>query len=157
MTPSMFRRGKCERLILMETDKIIEKLIKWLSDPKGREMFKTIIYLILPLVILFSLRSASRRQSTGKGSTAIKPKVRPSTHEAPRMMESLKETMAREQAKVKRELQEVFGRKDTVLTRAKREFDKSTGQESPRTESPQVNEKKLLQEELLRLFSRRSN
>jgi hypothetical protein len=141
----------------METDKIIEKLIKWLSDPKGREMFKTIVYLILPLVVLLGLRGAARRKSTEKGSAAIKPRVRPSTHEAPSMSESLRETMARERAKVKRELQEVFGREDTVLTRAKKEFEKSTGQKSAQAESPEANEKKLLQDELLKLFSRRPN
>jgi len=142
----------------MDTEKIIEKLIKWLSDPKGREMFKTIVYLILPIVVLLGLRSAARRKSTEKSSTAIKPRLRPSTHETPSMGESLKETMARERKKVERELQEVFGRKDTVLARAKnKEFSKSTRQKSPRAESPEANEKKLLQEELLKLFSRRPN
>lgn len=139
----------------MDTEKIIEKLIKWLSDPRGRELFKTIVFLILPIVVLLGLRSAARRKSTEKSSTAIKPRVRPSTHESPSRGESLKETMARERKKVERELQEVFGRKDTVLSRAKREFNKSTVQKSPRAESPEVNEKKLLQEELLKLFSRR--
>ena len=141
----------------METEKIIEKLIEWLSDPKGREMFKTIVYLILPIVVLLGLRSAARRKSTQKPSKAIKPRVRPSVHETPSVTESLKETMTRERKKVDRELQEVFGRKDTVLARAKKEFDKSSGQKSPRPESPEVNEKKLLQEELLKLFSRRPN
>ena len=141
----------------METEKIIEMIRRWLSDPKGREIFKTIVFLIFPIVVLLGLRSAARRKSTEKSSTAIKPRVRPSTHESPRMTESLQETMARERKKVERELQEVFGRKDTVLSRAKREFNKSTGQKSPRAESPEVNEKKLLQEELLKLFSRRPN
>jgi hypothetical protein len=71
--------------------------------------------------------------------------------------ESLQETLARERKKVERELQEVFGRKDTVLSRAKREFNKSTAKKSPRAEPPEENEKKLLQEELLKLFSRRPN
>ena len=141
----------------MDTEKIIEKLIKWLSDPKGREMFKNIIYLVLPIVVLLGLRSAARRKSTEKSATAIKPRVRPSTHESPRVTESLQETMARERKKVDRELQEVFGRKDTVLSRARKEFNRSTEQKSPRAESPEVNEKKLLQEELLKLFSRRPN
>ena len=118
-------------------------------------MFKTIIYLILPIVVLLGLRSAARRKSTEKPTTAIKPRVRPSTHETPSVTESLKETMTRERKKVQRELQEVFGRKDTVLSKAKKEYNKSTGQKSPRAESPEVNEKKLLQEELLKLFSRR--
>jgi Skp family chaperone for outer membrane proteins len=139
----------------MDTEEIIEKIIKWLSDPRGREMFKTIVFLILPIVVLLGLRSAARRKSTEKSSTTIKPRVRPSTHESPSSGESLKETMARERKKVERELQEVFGRQDTVLSRAKKEFDKSTRQKSPRAESPERNEKKMLQEELLKLFSRR--
>ena len=142
----------------MDTEKIIEKLIKWISDPRGREMFKTIVFLILPIIVLLGLRSAARRKSTEKSSTAIKPRVRPPTHETPSVGESLKETMARERKKVERELQEVFGRKDTVMARAKnKEFSKSTGQTSPRAESPEANEKKQLQEELLKLFSRRPN
>ena len=141
----------------MDTEQIIEMIRKWLSDPKGREMAKSIVYLILPLVILLWLRGAARRKAAEKSATAIKPRVRPSTHGSPRVTESLQETMARERKKVERELQEVFGRKDTVLSRAKREFNKSTGQKSPRAESPEVNEKKLLQEELLKLFSRRPN
>ena len=139
----------------MDTERIIERLIKWLSDPRGREMFKTIVFLILPIIVLLWLRSAARRKSTAKSTAAIKPRVRPSAHETPSRGESLKETMARERKKVDRELQEVFGRKDTVLARAKKEFDRSSGQKSPRAESPEVNEKKLLQEELLKLFSRR--
>ena len=139
----------------MDTEKIIEILRKWLSDPKGREMFKTIVFLIFPIVVLLWLRSAARRKSTEKSSKAIKPRVRPPSHESPSMTESLKETMARERKKVERELQEVFGRKDTVLSRAKKEFNKSTGQKSPRAEPQEVNEKKLLQDELLKLFSRR--
>jgi hypothetical protein len=139
----------------MDTEKIIEILRKWLSDPKGREMFKTIVFLIFPIVVLLGLRSAARRRSTEKSSTAIKPRVRSSSHESPSATESLKETMARERKKVERELQEVFGRKDTVLSRAKKEFNKSTGQTSPPAESQEVNEKKLLQDELLKLFSRR--
>lgn len=141
----------------MDTEKIIEKLIKWLSDPKGREMFKSIVYLILPIIVLFGLRNAARRKSTEKSSPAIKPRVRPSTHESPSATESLQETMLRERRKVETELQELFGRKDRVLSRAKREFDKSSGQKPPRAESPEVHEKKLLQEELLKLFSRRPN
>ena len=141
----------------MDIEKIIEILRKWLSDPKGKEMFKTIVYLIFPILVLLGLRNAARRKSTEKSSTAIKPRVRPSRHESPSVTESLQETMARERKKVERELQEVFGRKDTVMSRAKKEFNRSTGQKSPRAESPEVNEKKMLQEELLKLFSRRPN
>ena len=141
----------------MDIEKILEIIRKWLSDPKGREMFRSIIYLIFPIVVLLGLRSAARRKATERSSTAIKPRVRSSTQGSPTVTESLQETMARERKKVERELQEVFGRKDTVLSRAKREFNKSTGQKSPRAEPPEVNEKKLLQEELLKLFSRRPN
>jgi hypothetical protein len=119
-------------------------------------MFKTIVYLILPIVVLLGLRSAARRKSTEKSSTAIKPRVRPSSHESPIRGESLKETMARERKKVKRELQEVFGREDSVLTKAKKEFNRSTTpQEAGPAKSAERNEKKMLQEELLKLFSRR--
>ena len=141
----------------MDIEKILEIIRKWLSDPKGREMFRSIIYLIFPIVVLLGLRSAARRKATERSSTAIKPRVRSFSHGSPTVTESLQETMARERKKVERELQEVFGRKDTVLSRAKREFNKSTGQKSPRAEPPEVNEKKLLQEELLKLFSRRPN
>ena len=141
----------------MDIEKIIEMIRQWLSDPKGREMFRSIVYLVFPIIVLLGLRSATRRKATEKSSTAIKPRVRPSTHASPTVTESLQETLARERKKVERELQEVFGRKDTVLSRAKREFNKSTGQKSPRAEPQEANEKKLLQEELLKLFSRRPN
>ncbi|MGD8436925.1 MAG: hypothetical protein PVJ70_04690 [Syntrophobacterales bacterium] len=141
----------------MDIEKIIEMIRQWLSDPKGKEMFRSIVYLVFPIIVLLGLRSATRRKATEKSSTAIKPKVRPSAHGSPTVTESLQETLARERKKVERELQEVFGRKDTVLSRAKREFNKSTAKKSPRAEPPEVNEKKLLQEELLKLFSRRPN
>jgi hypothetical protein len=140
----------------MDIEKIIEILRKWLSDPKGREMFKNIVFLVLPIVVLLGLRSAARRKSTEKSSTAIKPRVRPSSHESPSRGESLKETLARERKKVERELEEVFGRKDTVLSRAKKEFNRSTAPQKTRpAKSAERNEKKMLQEELLKLFSRR--
>ena len=139
----------------MDASEILEKLMKWLSDPRGRETLRTIVYLVLPIVLLIGLRSAARRKSPEKSSRVIKPKVRPSTHESPRVTESLKETRAREQKKIEKELQEVFGRKDSVLARAKKEFNRSGRQESSRAKSPETNEKKMLQEELLKLFTRR--
>ncbi len=140
----------------MDTDKIVEKIIKWLSDPKGREMLKTIVYVVLPLFLLLALRSAGRRRPAEKSSTAIEPKIRPANYDSPSATESLKETWAREQKKVERELGEVFGREDSVLARAKREFNRSTAPQKARpAESPERNEKKMLQEELLKLFSRR--
>ena len=140
----------------MDTDKIVEKIIKWLSDPRGREMFKTIVYVVLPLFLLLAFRRAGRRRPAEESSTAIEPKIRPTSYDSSSATESLKETWAREQEKVERELREVFGRQDSVLARAKREFNSSTAPQKARpAESPERNEKNTLQEELLKLFSRR--
>ena len=68
-------------IITMDFDKLIEKLMKWLSDPKWREMAKTFLYLIFPLLVLVILRRATRRRPTEKTSSALKPKLRPSTTE----------------------------------------------------------------------------
>jgi len=70
--------------------------------------------------------------------------------------ESLGETQAKEQKKIDQELQEVFGRKDTVMARARKEFSKSTAEKpAAPSESLQSDEKNILQEELLKLFMRR--
>ena len=141
----------------MDTDKIVEKIIKWLSDTKGREMFKTIVYVVLPLFLLLAFRRAGRRRPAEESSTtAIEPKIRPASYDSSSATESLKETWAREQEKVERELREVFGREDSVLARAKREFNRSTAPQKARpAEAPERNEKNMLHEELLKLFSRR--
>ena len=140
----------------METDKILEKLMRWLADPKGREMFKNIVYLIIPLFLIIGLRNIARRRPAEKTSTTIDPRIRPSSYEALRSTESLRETQAKEHKKIDQELQEVFGRKDTVLARARKEFGKSTADESAvPSESLQSDEKNILQEELLKLFMRR--
>jgi len=130
--------------------------MEWLSDPKGREMFKTIVYVVVPLFLLLAFRRAGRRQPAEKSSTAIEPKIRPASYDSLSTIESLNETWSREQKKVERELREVFGREDSVLARAKREFNRSTAPKKAQpAESPERNEKKMLQEELLKLFSRR--
>ena len=140
----------------MDTDKILEKLMRWLADPKGREMFKTIVYLVIPLFVIIGLRNAARRKPTEKSSTTIDPKIRPPSSESFTVTESLKQTQARERKKVDKELQEFFGRKDSVLARARKEFNKSTATKPARpAESSESDEKKILQEELLKLFSRR--
>ena len=140
----------------MDTDKILEKLMKWLADPKGREMFKTIVYLIIPLFVIIGLRNITRRRPTEKTSTTIDPRIRPYSYETLRATESLRETQAKEQKKIDNELQEVFGRKDTALARARKEFGKSTANEAAVSpESAQPDEKNMLQEELLKLFFRR--
>ncbi|MEJ2364544.1 MAG: hypothetical protein P8017_07665 [Deltaproteobacteria bacterium] len=66
----------------MDADKILEKLMRWLADPKGREMFKTIVYLIVPLFILIALRNIARRRPAEKTSTKIDPRIRPSSYES---------------------------------------------------------------------------
>ena len=140
----------------MDTDKILEKLMRWLADPKGREMLKTIVYLIIPLFLLIGLRNIARRRPTDKSSSTIDPRIRPSSYESLQSAESLKDTQVREQKKINKELHEVFGRKDTVLARARKEFDTSTaGKPTAPSESPQSDEKNVLQEELLKLFLRR--
>jgi hypothetical protein len=140
----------------MDTDKILEKLTRWLADPKGREMFKTIVYLIIPLFLFIGLRNIARRRPAEKTSTTIDPRIRPSSYEALGSSESLRETQAKEQKKIEQELQAVFGRKDTVMARARKEFSKSTADKpAVPAESLQSDEKNILQEELLKLFLRR--
>lgn len=140
----------------MDTNKILEKLMRWLADPKGREMFKTIVYLIIPLFLIIVLRNRARRRPTDKSSSTIDPRIRPSSYESLHAAESLKDTQAREQKKINKELHEVFGRKDTVLARARKEFDESAeAKPAVPSESPQSDEKNVLQEELLKLFLRR--
>ena len=119
-------------------------------------MFKTIVYVVLALFFLLALRGAGRRRTAEKSSEAIEPKIRPTAFDSPSATESLKETSARERKKVERELREVFGREDSVLARAKKEFNRSTAPQKARpAKSAERNEKKMLQEELLKLFSRR--
>ncbi|UCG21629.1 MAG: hypothetical protein JSU80_03355 [Deltaproteobacteria bacterium] len=140
----------------MDTDKILEKLMRWLSDPKGREMFKTIVYLIIPLFLYIGLRNIARRRPAEKSSSTIDPRIRPSSYESLKATESLRDTQAKEQKKIDKEMQELFGRKDTVMARARKEFDKSTADKpAVPSESVQSDEKNILQEELLKLFLRR--
>jgi hypothetical protein len=140
----------------MDTDKILEKLMRWLADPKGREMLKTIFYLIIPLFLLIGLRNIARRRPPEKSSSTVDPTIRPSSYEALQATESLKDTQAKEQKKIDKELRELFGRKDTVMLRTRKESDKSTADKlTVPSESAQPDEKKILQEELLKLFIRR--
>ena len=102
------------------------------------------------------LRGVARRRAAEKTSSAIQPKIRPGTTESPTSTESVKETMGRQQKKIARELREVFGQEDRLLAKAKRNQTKPAESKalSP-PESPESNERKMLQEELLKLFSRR--
>ena len=130
--------------------------MRWLAHPKGREMFKTIVYLIIPLFLIIGLRNLARRRPTDKSSSTIDPKIRPSSYASLQATESLKDTQAREQKKINQELHEVFGRKDTVLARARKELGTFTANKpAVPSESPHSEEKNVLQEELLKLFLRR--
>ena len=140
----------------MDIEKVIEKLMRWLSDPQGREMLKNIIYLVFPLIVLFMLRGVARRRTTEKKSSAIQPAIRPSTAETLTTAESLRETMAKHQKKIARELQEVLGREDRLMAKARRNQDPSASPRASRPSEPlESNQKKMVQEELLKLFSRR--
>ena len=119
-------------------------------------MVKTIIYVALPLIIIWVLRKKGRRLTSGEPSSAPEPSIPTKRTEDWIVTESLQETMTREQKKMEKELREVFGRQDSVLPRTKKEFNRSTApQEARSAESPERNEKNMLQEELLKLFSRR--
>jgi len=142
----------------METDKIIEKLMKWLADPKGREVFKTIVYLIVPLLFLIGLRNAARRKPAEQSSTAIEPKMRSSTYENISGTESVRQTMARERKKVEKDLQRLFGRERSIIDKTRKELNKTaTVKKKVPAETHESAEKNVLQEELLKLFSRRSD
>ena len=112
--------------------------------------------MVFPLFVLLMLRGVARRRAAEKTSSAIQPKIRPGTTESPTSTESIKETMGRQQKKIARELREVFGQEDRLLAKAKRNQTKPAESKalSP-PESPESNERKMLQEELLKLFSRR--
>ncbi|UCG13271.1 MAG: hypothetical protein JSU72_01915 [Deltaproteobacteria bacterium] len=140
----------------MDIDTILQKLLKWLSDPKGRETVKTILFLIFPLILLFVIRNAARRRPTEKASSALEPKIRATTTDTMIATESVKQTMAKERKKIDRELQEVFGREESNLARTKKGMARSeTTQTAPTVESKSSLDNSSLQEELLRLFTRR--
>ena len=142
----------------MDIEEILQKVIKFLSDPRGREIVKTFLYLFFPLLILLIIRNAARRRtaSAEKTSAALVPKMRPTATEIMHPAESFKETKARERKKIDKELQVGFGHEQNVLTRARKNLTRSGAKpESRPAESPESDEKKMLQAELLKLFSRR--
>ena len=119
-------------------------------------MVKTIVYLVFPLIVILMLRGAARRRTPVKTSAAIEPKIRPATTESLSATESVKETKAREQKKMARELRDVFGREDSLLAKAKSHQASAAASNTSRpSESPEPNQRNVLQEELLKLFSRR--
>ena len=103
----------------MDVDKLMEKVLRWLSDPKGREVIKSLLYVLLPLIVLSLIRNVKRAQAAKKQATAITPRIRGSSTESLVATETLQETMAKEKKKVERELQEVFGRREQLLTKAR--------------------------------------
>jgi len=102
----------------MDFDKLMEKVLKWLSDPRAREVIKSLIYVLLPLIVLSLIRNVKRAQAAKKQATAITPRIRGSSTESLVSTETLQETMAKEKKKVERELQEVLGRRERSLTRS---------------------------------------
>jgi hypothetical protein len=141
----------------MDTDKIIEKAIKWLSDPKGRELLKTLVYLMFPLIVLLVLRSVRRGKTAIRESPALKPGIAGSSIKAVVTPETLKETKAKEKQKIDREMRELFGRKETSLSAGRRsqaERADMTRDSSP-AEPPSSSEREFLRQELLKMISRR--
>ena len=140
----------------MDANEVLERLMKWLSDPRGREILKTIVYLVFPLIVLLMVRGAARRRATQKPSSTIQPKIRPPTTESLTPTETIRETRIRHQKKMAEELQQAFGRESSILAKAKRAQGLTAKSKAvPKSESPDTTQKKILQEELLKLFSRR--
>lgn len=142
----------------MDFDKLKEKLLKWLSDPRVREVIKSLIYVLLPLIVLSLIRNVKRAQAAKKQATAITPRIRGSSTESLASTETLQETMAKEKKKVDRELQEVFSRRQRVLPRSKGggAVASQVPAEAHMAESPGPGDDQAAREDLIRiLFGRR--
>jgi hypothetical protein len=142
----------------MDFDKLTEKVSKWLSDPGAREVIKSLIYVLLPLIVFSLVRSIKRPRAAKKDDTAITPRIRGSNSENLISTETLRETMAREKKKVARELQEVFGRRERSLAgpRGGGAFPSEVPAEEPMRESPGPGDDQATGEDLMRvLFGRR--
>jgi hypothetical protein len=157
---SVLGRGCLDELVrfAMDFDKLMEKVSKWFSDPGAREVIKSLIYVLLPLIVFSLIRNIKRAQAAKKEDTAITPRIRGSSTEGLVSTETLRETMAREKKKVARELQEVFGRRERSLTRprAGEAFPSQVPAEEPMPESPGPGDDQAPREDLRRiLFGRR--
>jgi hypothetical protein len=142
----------------MDFDKLMEKVLRWLSDPRGREFIKSLIYVLLPLVVISLIRTIKRAQAAKKQATAITPRIRGSGTESLGATESLQETMAKERKKVERELQEVFGRRERLLTKARGggAVPSHAPAEARMSESPGPGDDQATREDLIRIvFGRR--
>jgi hypothetical protein len=141
----------------MNTDKLIEKLLKFFSDPRGRELLKSLVYLAFPIIILAILSKFKREQPVRKTSAGLRPKIRGSAASSLVSTETVKETMAKEQRKIAAELQQLFGREENSLARSRSkertELERSQiAQESPLSEPREPGERKTLRQELPSLF-----
>lgn len=138
----------------MDVDKLIEKALRWLSDPRGREVVKSLLYVLIPLIILSLLRNIKRAQAAKKQATAITPRMRSSSTENLVATETLQETMAKEKKKIERELQEVFGRRERLLTKTRRgeAFHTETPHQSRSVESSAAVGDQGLRDDLIRVF-----
>ncbi|HVO84207.1 MAG TPA: hypothetical protein VMU60_07275, partial [Syntrophobacteria bacterium] len=136
----------------------IEKVLKWLSDPKVREAIKSLVYVLLPLIVFSLIRNVKRAQAARKQATAITPRIRGSSTETLVSTETLQETMAKEKKKVERELQEVFSRRERVLTKSRGGgiVASQVPAEARLPESPGPGDDQSAREDLMRiLFGRR--
>jgi hypothetical protein len=142
----------------MDVDKLIEKVSRWLSDPKSREVIKSFIYVLLPLIVLSLIRNVKRAQAAKKQATAITPRIRGSSTESLVATETLQETMAKEKKKVERDLQEVFGRRERLLTKARGggAVPSQVPAQTRMSESPGPGDDQAVREDVIRiLFGRR--
>jgi hypothetical protein len=140
----------------MDIDELMKKLMRWLSDPKAREVVKSVVYVIFPLIIIFALRNVSRRRPAQNSSTAIEPKIRTTAPHTAAATESLRETEAKEKKKIETQLRELFGREERILARARHDQPSSdTIESASSSEEPTPTEKDMLHAELLKLFSSR--
>ena len=142
----------------MDFDKLMEKILKWLSDPRAREVIKSLIYVLLPLIVLSLIRNVKRAQAAKKQATAITPRIRGSSTGSLVSTETLQETMAKEKKKVERELQEVFGRRERSLIRSRGggAVPSQVPAEARMPESPGPGDDQTAREHLIRiLFGRR--
>jgi hypothetical protein len=107
----------------MDFDKLIEKALRWLSDPERREVVKSLLYVLLPLIVLSLLRNLKRAQAANKKAAAVTPRMRGTSTESLVVTETLQETMAKERRKIDRELQEVFGRRERMVAKVGKKED----------------------------------
>jgi hypothetical protein len=137
----------------MDVDKLTEKVLRWLSDPKGREFLRSLIYVLLPLIVLSLIRTVRRAQVAKKEAAAITPRIRGSGTQSLATAETLRETMAKEKKKVERELEGVFGRRERLLTKARGGGVPSQLPAQPRlSESPGPDDDQAVREDLIRMF-----